>query len=513
VDDNHDIVRVMQRVLSNEGYALRTAHDGEQALDAARTDPPDLILLDVMMPKVDGLQVCRELKDDPETSGIMIIMVTGKGSLDHLVKGFAAGADDYITKPFHIPELLARTRSALRLKVLADDLQQRNRELSQSQTQLLQKEKMATIGILASGIAHEFNNIMGGISGYAQLARQNDKYKDMLVDVAMTQAQRAFELTKSLSTYNRGGADEMSTDVDEIVSGTLCLVEKEAQKCGVQITRDLEEGLVARISPGQFQEVVLNLIINAIHAACGKPGTIHIRARASSSDETVRLEVTDNGCGVSEANLTKIFDPFFTTKGPLGGGGQQGTGLGLTVCYNVVQSNGGDIAVTSKEGAGTTFSVTLPRSREPASSSRIPSLPLPEAATSSPTQRILVIDDEPMAQETLKGFLEQHDVVCCSKAEEGLEAHESKPFDFVILDVCLPGVLNGFQAFDEFEKSSTPPRVVFASGCFPDATYRSYLSRAHGHLLKPFKFEELASLLGLSPSLRAPAVAKPLAQC
>ena len=111
---------------------------------------------------------------------------------------------------------------------------------------------------------------------------------------------------------------------------------------------------------------------------------------------------------------------------------------------------------------------------------------------------VLVVDDEEPARECLRDFLSAHDVVCCSRVESAIEAYVVEPFDFVILDVCLPGQENGFSAFDRFQQFDPPPRIIFASGRFPDRTFCDYIRRAHGHLLKPFKFEDLASLLGMS---------------
>src|SRR5881296_63435 len=133
VDDNEDILNVVQRILAHQNYRISTAQDGRAALESARRDLPDLILLDVMLPEVDGLTVCRQLKNDPATRGTMILLVTGRGSIDHRAEGLDAGADDYIPKPFHITELLARVRSSLRIKRLTDELRERNRQLVDSQ--------------------------------------------------------------------------------------------------------------------------------------------------------------------------------------------------------------------------------------------------------------------------------------------------------------------------------------------------------------------------------------------
>jgi DNA-binding response OmpR family regulator len=512
VEDNKDILRATQRILAAQKYEILTAMDGQQALDAARAELPDLVLLDVMLPRLDGLEVCRRLKSDARTSGIMIILVTGRGSVDNRVEGFEAGADDYVPKPFHLPELLARIRSALRIKRLTDDLAERNRQLVQSESELaernrqllksqkdlIQTEKMATIGLLASGIAHEFNNIMAGISGYAQLAQRDPKHRDMLIDVALTQTERALELTRSLSTYNRAKTDRSDCAVVEVIGNALCLVAKELERTNVRLERDFREGPRVRMSPGQLQEIVLNLVLNAIQAIEGPNGVIRIRVGPSAKPDRCVIEVSDSGKGIPDENLGRIFDPFFTTKGALGGGQQPGTGLGLTVCYNIIHSHGGDIEVASKLGKGSTFRVLLPRAdaSDPVPHPP-PAAPAGAHAETGRRLRILVIDDEEPVRELLRTYLENHDVVACSDGDSGLAAQAEKPFDYVILDICIQGSMNGFQIFDRLAAREPAPRVIFASGRFPDDAYRCYLERAHGHLLKPYKFEALASLLGL----------------
>ena len=499
VDDNRDTLTVLRRILSAEDYEISEAEDGEKGLRIARERQPDLLLLDVMLPEKDGLQVCRELKSDPATRGIMVILVTGRASANHRVQGFDAGADDYVTKPFHVPELLARTRTALRLKHLTDDLEERNRQLVKSQNELVRSEKMATIGLLASGIAHEFNNIMAGISAYAQLARKNHVHRDTLVKVALTQTERAFELTRSLSTYNQVSTGKMHCCVANVLESVLCLVAKEVQKRSVRIATDVRGDTEVQISPGQMQEVLLNLILNAVHAVDDDDGLIRVKMGPAPDPKMLEIEVTDDGVGIPAKNLPRIFNPFFTTKGAFGGGAEQGTGLGLTVCYNLINSHGGHVEVTSKPGEGTTFRVSLPRnfarSRDESDDDRIGDSAEPE---NERKLRVLVVDDEEPARASIRDFLSAHEVVCCSRVEAALEEYSLKAFDFVLLDVCLPGLENGFAAFDRFQRFYPPPRIIFASGRFPDETFGKYIRKAHGHLLKPFKFEDLASLLGMS---------------
>ncbi len=501
VDDNRDIVRVLRRILTSDEFEISEAQDGEEALQIARERRPDLLLLDIMLPKKDGLEVCRELKSDPATRGIMVILVTGRASVNHRVQGFEAGADDYVPKPFHVPELFARIRTSLRLKHLTDDLEERNRQLVKSQNDLIRSEKMATIGLLASGIAHEFNNIMAGISAYAQLARRSTVHHDALVNVALTQTERALELTRSLSTYNRVKTDTTHCSVGKVVDDVLCLISKEVQNRSIRITTTLEGECEVQISPGQLQEVLLNLVLNAVQAIDHDQGVIRIRVGPAPNPKVVEIEVIDNGVGIPEENLSRLFDPFFTTKGAFGGGSEHGTGLGLTVCYNIVSSHQGRIEVTSAPGGPTSFLVTLPRSVIPCvEKSAVTRRERRVETAAERSLRILVVDDEETARECLRDFLSAHEVVCCSRVESAIEAYVIQPFDFVILDVCLPGQENGFSAFERFQQFDPPPRIIFASGRFPDEAFCEYIRRAHGHLQKPFRFEELATLLGMSMS-------------
>ena len=504
VDDNSDIVQVIRRILSNHGYDTLVARDGKEALKKARENRPDLILLDWMLPELDGLEVCRQVKGDPETRGIMTLLVTGRGSVANRIEGFNAGADDYIPKPFNHPELLARIRSALRIKELTDNLEERNRQLIEFQNELVRSEKMATIGLLASGIAHEFNNIMAGISGYAQLAKSNPKFLEQFVEVALTQTERALELTRSLSTYHRSNKNEKSNcDIASVVDSALCLVQKELESKGIQLSSTLEENMPrAAIKPGQLQEVVLNLIINAIHAIKEK-GTITIGGKADSSPNRIELWVSDTGEGIQEENLQRIFDPFFTTKGALGGGEQEGMGLGLSVCYNVVRARGGHIGVESEVGRGTTFTITLPvhDSTLTDSPKEEPSTERPPAADPGTSLTILVVDDENYIRRMLLEFLHDHEVVCCEGGESALQEFRKTKFDYVLLDICMRDSVNGIELMRELKEIDPDAKIILASGRIPEDIDKEALEEAHGHLLKPYKLDDLASLLDLTATV------------
>ncbi len=502
VDDAKDIVAIISRMLAKEGYDVLTAHDGQSGLEIARQERPDLLLLDWMLPGIDGLDVCRALKSDDRTRDIMVILVTGRGTVMNLVEGFDAGADDFVPKPFKHPELLARVRSALRLKKLTDELSERNRQLVDSQNELVRSEKMATIGLLASGIAHEFNNIMAGISGFAQLAKRDDKFAGQLIEVALTQTARALELTKSLSAYHRRtNAEATICDVGEVIEGSVCLVRKEIESNGVRLDVQLDDVGHASISPGHLQDIVLNLLLNAIHAIRGR-GSIRLSVTPDEASDSIVIRVADTGEGIAPEHLDRIFDPFFTTKGALGGGRSQGTGLGLSVCYNVVQAHRGTIDVESELGAGTTFRVTLRTADAPCD---VPERTTQDAvaAACAPEEnplRILVVDDEGQIRSMLQGFLEGHAVTCCASGDEALAIWEPGTFDFMVLDICMHDSRNGIETLEALVQADPEAKVILASGRLPDDIPQSALDLAHGHLLKPFQLEDLNALLRVSPS-------------
>ncbi|MEM7234208.1 MAG: ATP-binding protein [Planctomycetota bacterium] len=428
----------------------------------------------------------------------MILLVTGRGSVANRVEGFNAGADDYIPKPFNHPELLARVRSALRLKQLTNELEERNQELLVSQQELIRKEKMATIGLLASGIAHEFNNVMAGISGYAQLAKANPKFHEPLVEVALVQTERAMELTRSLSTYHRHSKDRSFCDVESVANAALCLVRKQIEEKGIDLEANFEINMPrASIKPGQMQEILLNLIINGIHAT---PSRGSIKVSCETHGDEILLVVEDSGVGIPPENLHRIFDPFFTTKGALGGGDVGGSGLGLSVCANIVQGCGGRIDVESDVGQGTTIRIALPVAdgaplEEP---SEFPMDSSAQASQPSESLRVLIAEDEGHVRNMLAAYLEEHEVVCCANGESAVEEYRKKKFDYVILDLCMAESIGGTETFERLQNVDDGVKVILASGRMEEDIDAEILERAHGHLLKPYSFDDLSELMGIT---------------
>jgi two-component system NtrC family sensor kinase len=419
VDDEPANLGVLNAVLQPH-FRVRVARSGADALRAADSEPrPDLILLDVMMPGMDGYAVLAGLRETDACRDIPVIFVTAMDSSEDEQRGLESGAVDYITKPINPAIVLARVRAQLEARQARDMLKKFNQQLEhqveegthaleQAQLQLMQSEKMASIGQLAAGVAHEINNPigfvgsnLGTLAGYlqdifsivaayeaavaaagndaafeeARKLRQTLDYDYLKEDIAQLLAEskdglaRVRKIVQDLKGFSHVSDTVWEwADVHQGVDSTLNMVWNEL-KYHCTVKKDYGPLPKIHCLPSQLNQVFMNLLVNAGHAIEGK-GEITIRTECVG-DTAVRVSISDTGTGIAPAALAKVFDPFFTTK-PVG----KGTGLGLSLAWNIVQRHGGKIEVASEVGKGTTFTVTLPVAPSEATES-------PPAATAS----------------------------------------------------------------------------------------------------------------------------------
>ena len=409
VDDTPTNLDVISEALSNEGYKVAIATSGERALQQVDRKPPDLILLDIMMPGIDGFETCRRLKANPETKDIPVIFMTALNDTDSKVQALNLGGVDYVTKPFQEQEVMARLKTHLQLyyltRNLAEQVAQKTAELQSSQLQLIQGEKMSALGNLVAGVAHEINNPVSFLGGNIKYALEHissvfnllDMYQQELPDASdKIQAEieaieldyiredlpnligsmeagvnRIREISTSLRTFSRADSFRpIPFNLHEGIDSTILILKHrlkpDENRPEIEIVKNYGQIPSVKCFAGQLNQVFMNLLANAIDALdesnqgrsygdiTANPNRITITT--SLADQYVKITIADNGKGMSEEVQAKIFDHLFTTKEV-----SKGTGLGLAIARQiVVEKHGGKLAVSSTLGQGTEFTIQIP---------------------------------------------------------------------------------------------------------------------------------------------------------
>jgi signal transduction histidine kinase len=361
-EDDPAAANVLQTLLGRVGYEVIVVPDGASVLQTLEDGPsPDVLLLDWMLPEISGLEVCYRVRAKWDPLTLPILMVTAKTDAESISAAFDAGASDYLTKPFLGAELRARIAAHLRVKQLLE-------ERMRFEEHLKEREKLSTLGLLVSGVAHDLNNPLGGISGYTQLLleEETDPRKLDALSQVMGEVQRCNRIVGELLSFSRRRPVEQTDfDVAEVLQRTMRLRERQIQSSGLRCRIDVDEELPhLRGDPHQLQQVFLNILVNGEHALRQGGERIEVRAHRAapaSADapgrEWVVVTFFNDGPPIPPDVLPRIFEPFFTTKGE-----DEGTGLGLSICRRIVREHGGDIDAESGPD-GTTFRVRLPVKR------------------------------------------------------------------------------------------------------------------------------------------------------
>ncbi len=240
-------------------------------------------------------------------------------------------------------------------------------QLDSVRQQLMESQRLATIGTMTAVIAHEFNNLLTPIISYSQFALTSAQSQapDMelirkALGKAFASATKAGKICSSMLSLARGESTFMQVAVQQLVDETLMVMARDPQKDAIALRVQIQPGLMIQADPIQLEQVLLNLLINARQAMLGKGGALTIKASAAPDDGEVRIQVIDTGPGIPERLIDKIFQPFFTTKGTARRGETRGTGLGLAICKEIIEHHKGHIRVQSEPGRGTTFTICLP---------------------------------------------------------------------------------------------------------------------------------------------------------
>jgi len=380
-------------------------------------------------------------------------------------------------------------RSAVVL--LFDDQTDRRR----LQDQLIQSEKMSAIGQLIAGVAHDLNNPLASVVGFADYLTEVPHVPASLrepLTVIREEAERASNIVKNLLSFARKQEHQRRpTALKPLLDATFLLLRNQLMAHRVEARLEVDDDLpMPDIEPNQIQQVFVNLLNNAAQAiaSTGRPGTVIVHARRWL--DGVAVDVVDNGPGMPEMLAAQVFEPFFTTK-PEG----EGTGLGLSISQGIVREHGGRIMLATEEGRGSTFTVQLPLATEPAAAA-------PELGSRAPSRRlrVLVVDDEPHILHYMRATLEAwgHVPVVATDGEEALELAVAESFDLVISDLRMPR-LGGREFYEDLarRRPGMAARLVFSTGDTVRGDTLAFLeSLGRPYLHKPFSLAELRSLLG-----------------
>ena len=367
VDDNTDNLRILAGMLKNRGYQARPVSSGDMALDAVFAKPPDMILLDIMMPEMDGYEVCRQLKATPETWDMPVIFITALDELEEKLKAFAAGGVDYITKPFQEAEVLARIETHLSLVRAKEALRQR-----EAQHQQMLKAK--SLIRMAGAIAHKFNNHLQAMMGNLEMGIGD--VSDIgpvprTLYAAMESAEDAAQLSQLMLTYTGKLPGRYEpVDLSDYCRINLPLFQAILPE-SMLLANDLDiPGPMIKANTAQIHQMLTHLITNAREAMDGDKGRICLSVKTGRPSDFpgthyfplqwepmgtdyACLEISDTGCGIFLEDMEEIFDPFYSTN-------FTGRGLGLPVALGIATSHNGGITVESKEGKGSVFRVFFP---------------------------------------------------------------------------------------------------------------------------------------------------------
>ncbi len=372
-DDEPDMRRFLRLQLAEE-YDVVEAADGNQAAEKAQHYLPDILLLDLMMPHKDGLQVCRELRAYAPTAGIPIILLTARADEEAKFDALQMGANDFLAKPFSSIELQARVKNLIERHHYQRRISKQNKELTnaieqikETEMQLVQSEKLSSLGRLSAGIIHEINNPLNfTMTGLFALrnklkhfpAEQRKEYDEILTDIE-DGVKRVRNIVSDLRTFTHpGGGLGEPVDVVDAAEAALRFLSGE-WKDRVKVEQNLPAGHMVYANRNKLIHVLVNLLQNSIDAMQEKKyeeGTMPtVRIEGRTEGDRSLILVRDNGPGIDPKLVDKIFDPFFTTK-DVG----KGMGLGLSICYRIVHGYGGTISVRSEKGKFCEFTLNFP---------------------------------------------------------------------------------------------------------------------------------------------------------
>ncbi|PTY06655.1 hybrid sensor histidine kinase/response regulator [Opitutaceae bacterium EW11] len=349
VDDQPVNVQLLKRKLEREGIRVLAAFTGQEALEIVAKEQPDLILLDVMMPDMDGIDVCQRLQEKEETRSIPVIFITARSSKESKLEGLAVGAVDYITKPIDLDETLARVQTQLRFVAI-------NREMVDLQRRLQEARRAATIGAVTQGIAHNLNNLLGVVLGYLDLIKTHNNKPDLVkrnAESVEAAVQRIVSIIKQLSSLvTKSRLPVIKCSLDQLLHDGIHRYQSEFHiQQPVKIENPLGN-LQIDTHVEVFEDVLAKVLINAWESYGNRPAhqrPITIKTRTidlPGGTPALEIRVEDEGSGIDPGIRDHMFEPFISTKQTVG------VGMGLTVARHALRNMGGEVTMADRMGGG-----------------------------------------------------------------------------------------------------------------------------------------------------------------
>lgn len=493
VDDLPENLLALESLLESPDVRILRAYSGNEALGIAAQNDLALILLDVQMPGMDGFETAELLRSRPKTKQIPIIFVSAiNREQRHVFTGYEKGAVDYLFKPIDTEIMQSKVAVFVRLHRQTQELRAVNSQLQAEmeenqhaqetrrslEAQLQEARRLEAIGRLAGGIAHDFNNILSPIIGFTEMTLEDIPEESPArhnLQSVLEAAHRARHLVQQILIFSRRSEkDKSAVRLQSVLSEAIKLL-RVTLPDGVRMEEQISPTCPPVMGdPTQLHQVVMNLCTNALHAMAQGGGCLSIslepttRPKPEGADgsllsprEYVRLQVSDTGCGMSSQILEKIFEPYFTTRAL-----NKGTGLGLAVVHGIIKNYGGEIAVHSLPGKGSTFVIDLPscpaETIEPSRPVSTPTAEIPQG-----TEHILLVDDEPgvlaMGQQLLKrlGYI----VTAFTNPSQALDTFHQDPslFQLLITDHAMPE-MNGRELARAIHSLRPDLPVILCSG-------------------------------------------------
>ncbi len=497
VDDDVILREVARVSLEKAGFSMSEATNGIEGLEAVKRLKPEIVLLDVMMPEMDGYDTCRAIRELPGGDRIPVVMITALEDGESINRAYEVGATDFITKPIEWIILVQRVRYMLRAVHLANEQRQLEKRLQRAR-------KLEAVGTLASGIAHDFKNVIQAILGSAELLMLDKTEDDPNYDELNTifdASQRGVEIVQQMLSYSRKlESIKKRIDLNQQVRQVHSLL-KTGISSEFEVTLHLEEALPpVDADAGQIGQVLMNLFNNARDAMPGGGKLAIQTASVTLTPEYCKTQpsmvpgsyvcigVADSGQGMSKETLEQIYDPFFTTKRA-----DKGTGLGLAMVYGILQNHDGFITCKSVLGKGTLFKIFLPSAAQPVQAGEEKTADVVQAGG----ETILLVEDMRVIRRFAKRRLEMagYNILTAGDGVEALKLYraEKDRIGMILLDLIMPK-MGGEKCLQELLKFDPGVKVVIASANKPEElSWEQIEAQSRGYLNKPYLGDDLLS--------------------